>query len=387
MKSWLETLEQFAADVIYEKRRGKRAALLRSVLFALSKVFELIVQARLALYEKRIFRDYTLGCMVISVGNLTVGGTGKTPVVEKIARALQERGRRVAILSRGYKSQPKPFLDRLWQSITFQKEASQPRVVSDGSELLLDSASAGDEPFMLASNLKNVVVLVDKDRVKSGRYAINELGIDTLLLDDGFQYLSLKSKLKLVLVDRTNPFGNNHLLPRGSLREPRRNLKRANYIFITKSNGKPDEDLIREIRRYNSAADIIECAHKPLYFQNAYDPADRQPLGFLKGKKTASICGIAMPDSFEQGIVRLGGDLVYAKQYADHHRYSQQELLNMINRSHRRYAELIVTTEKDAVRFPRLNRTDVPIYFLRVEIEIIRGAKDFDDCVSRICFS
>lgn len=232
LKAWLERFEQFAVEVIYEKRTGKRAMLLRAVLYLLSKLFGLIVQGRLYLYERRFFRDHTLGCLVISVGNLTVGGTGKTPVVEKIARSLEEKGRRVAILSRGYKSEPRPFLERFWQRATFQKEADEPRVVSDGRDLLLDSATAGDEPYMLASNLKDVVVLVDKDRVKSGRYAINKLGIDTLLLDDGFQYLSLKSKLKLVLVDCTNPFGNRHLLPRGTLREPLKNLKRADYIFF-----------------------------------------------------------------------------------------------------------------------------------------------------------
>ncbi len=386
MKAWLERLEQFAVEVIYEKRTGKRAMLLRMFLSLLSKVFEGIVQARLYLYQHRFFRDHTLGCLVISVGNLTVGGTGKTPVVEKIARSLQEKGRRVAILSRGYKSEPKPFLRQLWQRITFQKEADEPRVVSDGHDLLLDSATAGDEPYMLASNLKDVVVLVDKDRVKSGRYAINKLGIDTLLLDDGFQYLSLKSKLNLVLVDCTNPFGNRKLLPRGTLREPLKNLKRAHYIFLTKSNGKGNAELKEQIREYNNSAEIIECGHRPLYFRNVYDADDQRPLSFIRGKKVASICGIALPDGFEQSLVKLGGELIYSKQYADHHRYSQQEILNMITRSRRRFAEVIITTEKDAVRFPKLDRVDVPIYYLRVEIEILSGAKDFNDCVSRICY-
>jgi len=381
----MEALETFAVEVIYEKRRGKRAALLRWLLFGLSRVFAVVVQLRHYLYRKRIFRDHTLGCLVISVGNLTVGGTGKTPVVEKLARALQQRGRRVAILSRGYKSQPRPRLERLWQRLLFRKEAGEPRVVSDGKALLLDSATAGDEPYMLASNLKNVVVLVDKDRVKSGRYAIERLGIDTLLLDDGFQYLSLKSRLNLVLVDRTNPFGNRHLLPRGSLREPRRNLARADYIFLTKCDGTPVEGLVETIRRYNPEAEIIECGHKPLWFQNVYDPADRPPLTFLKGKKIGAISGIAMPDGFEESLVRLGAEIVDSRQYADHHRFTQQEILNMINRSRRRFAEAIITTEKDAVRFPKLDRVDVPIYFLRVEIEILRGAVDFDECVSRIC--
>ncbi len=386
LKIWLENLEQFAVEVVYEKRRGKRASLFRAFLYLLSRIFKVLVQLRLYLYQKRIFRDHTLGCLVISVGNLTVGGTGKTPVVEKIARSLRERGRHVAILSRGYKSEPKPFLQRLWQRLTLRKEADEPRVVSNGQELLLDSATAGDEPYMLAANLKNVVVLVDKDRVKSGRYAIEKLGIDTLLLDDGFQYLSLKSKLNLVLIDRSNPFGNNHLLPRGTLREPHHNLKRADYIFITKLDSTNDTALKQQIRKYNQHAEIIECGHQPLYFQNVYDPDNRRELDFIRNKKIASICGIAMPDGFEQSLMKLGGELIYSKQYADHHRFTQQEILNMINRSRRRFIQLIITTEKDAVRFPKMDRVDVPIYFLRVEIKILSGAKDFDDCVSRICF-
>ncbi|PYK29452.1 MAG: tetraacyldisaccharide 4'-kinase, partial [Verrucomicrobia bacterium] len=203
----LENLEQFGIDVVLGRRRGFRAAMLRGVLYALSFVYERIVQLRLYLYRKRILRERTLGCIVISIGNLTVGGTGKTPVVEKFARALQSGGRRVAILSRGYKSQPKPT-KRTWLNRLFNNEIDPPRVVSDGEQVLLDSVTAGDEPYMLAHNLKDVIVLVDKDRVKSGRYAIDNWKVDTLLLDDGLQYLHLKHRLDIVLVDRQQPFGN-----------------------------------------------------------------------------------------------------------------------------------------------------------------------------------
>src|SRR5450759_807656 len=168
-----ENLEQFAIDVILERRHGMRAALLRALLYVLSFVYESLVQLRLFLYRHRICRERTLGCLVISIGNLTVGGTGKTPIVEKFARALQAGGRRVAILSRGYKSVPQPskrgWLDRLGQA-----EEDPPRIVSDGQSLLLDSLTAGDEPYMLAHNLKNVIVLGDKDRVKSGLMAIDK---------------------------------------------------------------------------------------------------------------------------------------------------------------------------------------------------------------------
>src|SRR5256714_6831928 len=184
----LENLEQFGIDVVLGRRRGLRAAVLRGILYALSFVYERIVQLRLYLYRKRIFRERTLGCIVISIGNLTVGGTGKTPVVEKFARALQLGGRRVAILSRGYKSVPKPT-KRTWLERAFSGKVDPPRVGSDGKFLFLDSGIAGDERDTLAHNLNDVIVLVDKDRVKSGRYAIDKWKVDTLLLDDGLQYL------------------------------------------------------------------------------------------------------------------------------------------------------------------------------------------------------
>ena len=379
----LENLEQFGIDVVLERRRGIRAAALRAILYALSFVYERLVQLRLYFYRKRIFRERALGCLVISVGNLTVGGTGKTPIVEKFARALQAGGRRVAILSRGYKSVPRKrsWLDRLRGTIV-----DPPRIVSDGKTLLLDSRTAGDEPYMLAHNLKDVVVLVDKDRVKSGLFAIDKWKVDTLLLDDGLQYLHLKHRLDIVLVDRQAPFGNEFLLPRGTLREAPRNLRRASYIFITKNTGESNEALIRRIRRYNRTAEIIECAHKPLYLQNVFT-GERLPLERLRDAFVGSICGIAAPESFEGALKKLGAHIDLAKRYIDHHYYTEAELTTFINRCIRRDLAMIVTTEKDAVRMPHLPEAEVkvPICFLRVEIEILSGHESWEHCVARIC--
>ncbi len=378
-----ENLEQFAIDVILDRRHGFRAGVLRGLLYALSFVYEGIVQLRLYLYRKRIFRERTLGCIVISIGNLTVGGTGKTPIVEKFARALQKGGRRVAILSRGYRSVPLPtkrsWLDR-WRNV----DVDPPRVVSDGKSLLLDSLTAGDEPYMLAHNLKDVIVLVDKDRVKSGLFAIDNWKVDTLLLDDGLQYLHLKHRLDIVLVDRQAPFGNEFLLPRGTLRESPRNLRRASYIFITKSTAEPNDALIERIRRYNRTAEIIECAHRPLYLQNIFT-GEELPLERLRATYIGSICGIAAPESFEGGLKNLGAHVDLAKRYIDHHRYTEAELESFITRCLRRDLEMVVTTEKDAVRMPRLSNPEVPIYFLRVEIEILSGQETWEHCVARIC--
>src|SRR5688572_1548262 len=385
IRIWTENVETFVLEVITEQRRDKKAAVVRFCLFLLSKVFAVAVKVRRFLYNVRILRDSTLGVQVIAVGNLTVGGTGKTPVVEKFARELQDQGRTVAILSRGYRSKPPPLTKRLINKLLFRDETTPPRVVSDGKSLLLDSETAGDEPYMLASNLKDVVVLVDKDRVKSGRYAIEKFGCDTLLLDDGFQYWKLAGRRRdIVLIDCQQPFGNEQLLPRGVLREPPSHLARANTIFITKSDGATGR-LRERIARHNPGAGIIECIHHPLYLEDVFT-GERKELDFIKAKKLASFSGIAQPESFERSLVGLGADLVYTKRFADHHRFTQQEVLNAVNRSKKRQAVAIVTTQKDAVRFPKIDRRDLPIYFVRVEIKILKGAKDFQDCVRQICF-
>jgi tetraacyldisaccharide 4'-kinase len=382
---WAESFETFFLEVIFERRRGTRAAIVRSLLFALSKVFEVAIKIRRFLYNVRILRDSTLGVQVIAIGNLTVGGTGKTPVVEKFARELRDQGRTVAILSRGYRSKPKPFHEWLTNKVLFREDTTPPRVVSDGKSLLLDSELAGDEPYMLASNLKDVIVLVDKDRVKSGRYAIEKFGCDTLLLDDGFQYWKLRGRrLDIVLIDRHQPFGNERLLPRGTLREPPSHLARASTIFITKSDGKAHE-LRKRIAEYNPDAGVIECIHHPLYLEDVFT-GERREIDYVKGRKVASLSGIAQPESFEESLVNLGAELVYTRKFADHHRFTQLEIIKAINRSKKKLAEAIITTQKDAVRFPKIDRRDLPIYFMRVEIKILSGADDFRDCVRKICF-
>ena len=382
---WIESLVTFGLEVISGERRDFKAKVMRVLLFGSSKVYQVGVKVHRWLINVRILRDKTLGVQVIVIGNLTVGGTGKTPVVEKFARELRDAGRNVAILSRGYRSKPLPFHRWLFDKIFLREDQNPPRVVSDGKSLLLDSEMAGDEPYMLASNLRDVVVLVDKDRVKSGRYAIEKFGCDTLLLDDGFQYWKLRGRRHdVVLVDRQEPFGNEHLLPRGTLREPPSHLARAQTIFITKSDGQTAE-LRRRIEEFNGVAAIIECVHHPLYLEDVFT-GERQALDLLRGRKVASLSGIAQPDSFEQSLVKLGAELVYSKRFADHHRFTQQEILNVINRGKKRQAATIITTQKDAVRFPKIDRRDLPIYFMRVEIQIVSGANDFQDCVRRICF-
>lgn len=368
-----------------EKDLGRPAKLFLFSLKQLSYLYRSVVQLRLLLYTKGIFRHHTLGCQVISVGNLTVGGTGKTPVVEVFARELQKEGRKVAILSRGYKKKEPRFFRKLFDRITLQEARRPPRIVSDGSKLLLDSAMSGDEPYMLASNLPNICVLVDKNRIKSGRYAINKLQCDTLILDDGFQYMALKHRVEIVLVDRTNPFGNEHVLPRGILREPVKNIRRAHFIFITKSDREGDAVLRERLRQLNPRAEIIECQHCPRFFQDVFR-SDKMKLTEILGKKVTVVSGIAVPAGFEAELERLGAVILDRRRFADHHRYAQQEIIDIINESRKQGADMVITTEKDAVRFPKIERCDVPIYYLRVDIDILSGVESFEQCISRICF-
>ncbi len=368
-----------------EKELGRRAKLFLFFLKQMSHLYRGVVQLRLFLYAKGIFRHHTLGCQVISVGNLTVGGTGKTPVVEVFARELQKEGRKVAILSRGYKKKEPPYLQRLVGRLTFREARQPPRVVSDGSKLLLDSEMSGDEPYMLASNLPDVCVLVDKNRIKSGRYAINKLRCDTLILDDGFQYMALKHRVEIVLVDRTNPFSNGHVLPRGVLREPIGSIRRADFIFITKSDRVGDAALRQRLEQLNPRAEIIECQHCPRYFQDMFR-GDRMELAAIRGKKVTVVSGIAVPGGFEDELKRLGAHILQRCRFADHHRYGQQEIIDIVNESRKQGADAVITTEKDAVRFPKLERCDVPVYYLRVDIDILSGAESFQQCISRICF-
>jgi tetraacyldisaccharide 4'-kinase len=237
---------------------------------------------------------------------------------------------------------------------------------------------------MLAKNLDGVAVVVAKNRVKGGVFAGGQLGADTLLLDDGMQYLDLAHSLDIVLIDSGSPFGTEALLPRGTLREPPRNLRRASYILITKCDGRSNEALITRIRKYNKTADIVECTHGPIYLENVFT-RERQSLDFLTDKWVGAISAIAVPEAFEGALEKLGARVEIRRRFSDHYRFSRKEVESFMQRCVERDMELIVTTEKDAVRFPTPASIDVPVYFLRIEVEILKGQEIWDRLIDRIC--
>ena len=382
-QSGIERLESYLVKLIQEKGSDQDQPggirFLLVVLKCISFVFAAVVSLRYALYRTGVLRRFPLGVQVISIGNVTAGGTGKTPVTEIFARTLAEEGRKVAILSRGYRRKEAPWWRRM-----FTQVITPPLVVSDGRRVLLDAATGGDEPYMLASNLPGVAVVVDRNRVKAGRYAVKRFGCDTLILDDGFQYQKLKHSIDVLLVDATNPFGNGNMLPRGILREPARHLKRADIIFLTKCRG--DVSAVREeVRRYNTTADIVECNHSPRVLKDVWS-REEYPLSWLQGKTLCTLSGIASPKGFENSLRHLGSKVVWCERYADHHRYDSSEVLYALNRTADMGADALVTTEKDAVRFPRFETTPVRCLYLRIAIEILSGGDNFTQIINRICF-
>ena len=383
-RKWTD-FEGFVEGVIYDRDLSVSARLFGLFLHPFSYLFSTIVRLRLFLYMHRfVFKDRPLDCLVLVVGNLTVGGTGKTPVVERFTKELMAKGKKVAILSRGYKSKEEPS-PSIWNRIWKKKGESPPKVVSDGTQVLLDSESAGDEPYMLAINLPGAVVLADKNRVKAGRYAIKKFQSEVLILDDGFQYLPIKGTLNLLLVDQTNPFGNQCLLPRGILREPVRHLSRASYVFLTKSEIEPELELLQTIRKYNKSAEIIRCVHKPKFFKEV-NGEETKPLNLLHEAYVGVFCGIASPRGFEQLILRMSGEMRFRRRFLDHHRYLEDELDRMFLQAKNAGADVMVTTEKDAVRIPPGYKPVIPFYYVRMEIEIIEGFEDFEEAVAGICF-
>ena len=374
---------QFVVDVVYDRINNNVADIIGFILNLFSILFAQIIKIRYFLYDKRLLKNNPLGCLVIVVGNITVGGTGKTPVVEKLAKTLQQNGRKVGIISRGYKSKKESLIKKMLRFIT-NGEVAPPKVVSDGKNVLLGSKLAGDEPYMLAKNLPGVVVVCDKNRVKAGYFAIKDFGCDTLVLDDGFQYLKLKGSLNICLVDSTNPFGNEHLLPRGILREPLHRLSKADYILITKTkNIQQCEELHRTIRKHNSLAKMIYCTHTPRFLVDIKSQEEKN-LDFIKGKKVAIFSGIAYPESFEGTIKEQGADIIYTKRFLDHHRFSKGEIKTVFMEAFASGAEMILTTEKDAVRLPKIF-PKIPLYYLRLEIDLLSNEEDFNSLAERIC--
>ncbi len=383
MKEQLEQFEFWATEVIFGRVKGLRARLFCIFLRGVSWIFYVGVKIRLYLYRHRIKPSQSAGVLTISVGNITAGGTGKTPVVEMLAKQLRAQGKRVAILSRGYKSHALKKPQTIWIEKTGLSEEDLPKIVSDGNEVYLGPKYAGDEPYMLAKNLEGVAVLVDKKRTKAAQFAIKYLKSDVLLLDDGLQYLDLHHDFDVVLVDSNYPYGTGFMLPRGTLREPATHLCRATHILVTKSGGHVHEELNKQLSAYNPCAILMTSSHSEQYLQEAHGDG-RLPLSYLQNKHVVAVSGIAYPKSFEDKLEKLGADIIATRRFVDHHEYTLREVNKIAQLAADQGADAIIMTEKDAVKFPKPSNLDVSLYYLRIEIDVFDGQEPLQQWVESL---
>ncbi|MGQ9560186.1 MAG: tetraacyldisaccharide 4'-kinase [Candidatus Oleimicrobiaceae bacterium] len=302
------------------------------------------------LYDAGMLRQWRLPCRVIAVGNLTVGGTGKTPMVEFLCRTLQHQGERVCVVSRGYKRKQGGLV-----------------VVSDGQRLLVEPEACGDEPFMLASKLPGVPVIVDRDRVRGGRVAVERFGAQVIVLDDAFQHRRLHSDASVVLVDSQRGFGNGWLLPAGPLRDLPSRLRQATVLVLTRVQQAQNlAPLVAYLRAYSQAR-IFTARHVPVDICTGEGSV--HALESLRGKRVAAFCGIAQPDSFFTMLEELGAILVHRKAYPDHHAYSARDVAALCRQGQLSAAECLVTTEKDLVRVHGQDFS-LPLWCLRITMHV-----------------
>jgi tetraacyldisaccharide 4'-kinase len=337
---------------LYDKEKPPWEQVLLFPLYLLSLPYGGIVRTRSFLYSHQLLKTRTLPCPIISVGNITVGGTGKTPLVMALAKGLTARGIPVAILSRGYK----------------RTKTSGP-VVSDGNTIFLTPAQSGDEPFLMAKACPDIPVLVGKNRFLNGQIALQRFGVKGLLLDDGYQYLPLHRDINILLIDSTIGFGDHHLLPRGILREPPSHLRRADLFLINQAEESPASLLLeKKIQEISPGARIFHSDYDPV---DLVSPEEKQEdLGTLKGMKILALSGIAHPYSFSSMLRKCGVKIVGEAIFPDHHLYTVKDLSYIEEKAKGKGAEGIVTTEKDMVKLEVLNVSRLPIRALRIKVRI-----------------
>lgn len=320
------------------------------MLFPLSTIYGVVTRARLQAYRSGLLSTVKLPAAVISVGNLTTGGTGKTPLVEWICRRVAADGLRVCVLTRGYG----------------RPNAKTQVVVSDGNRILANERESGDEPFLLAENLLGMAaVICNPNRAAAGRWAIENLGTQVFVLDDGFQHLNLNRNLNIVVVDATEPWGGNRLLPQGRLREPKSSLSRAECAVITRTElAQNPGSVTSEIQKFAGAIPVF----KSTMVTSNLRTLDGQPAEYPVGA-IAAFCGVGNADAFFEQLRRAGFNLILAQAFPDHYQYKQSDIDSLVQSAKTKGAHGLITTVKDAIRLRSLD-IQIPCYVNEIQIAI-----------------
>jgi len=310
-------------------------------LIPLASLYGLAMKARSALYARGLLTQHTLPCRVISIGNLTVGGTGKTPVVIALASALRDRGRRVGVVSRGYK----------------RSSADEIVDVSDEQAVRGNPNETGDEPWLIAQRCPGVPVAVGADRPSVGRHLIGRYHVDTLIMDDGYQHLALRRDTNILVLDAGAPFGSGYLLPRGRLREPLSAMMRATAVLVTRaSQSGPLDELKAAVRAVAPSVPIWVTDFAPSALVQVGGSSTVDPSA-LKGERVLAVSGIGQPESFRRLLEAAGAVVADHCVFPDHHAYSREDVQKVRQAAERTGAVRVVTTEKDAVKLAPLIQT------------------------------
>jgi len=336
------------------------------VLFMLSMLYVFIMKIRAFFYSCGIFRTQKLPCKVISIGNITLGGVGKTPMTIYLAQMIHNLGFRVAILSRGYKG----------------KSENTCGIVSDGKQIIMDAASAGDEPFLMAEKLPQVPIVVGKNRYECGQLAIHKFSPQVILLDDAFQHLRLHRDINIVLMDATEPLGNNYVVPRGLLREPVSQLNRGQMFLFTRARAR-NENVLEKLSPYLTGKPVFSCQHMPDKLIQT-DDAGRlvffEPAS-LSNQRIFAFSGIANNDDFLKILNELHYQVADSLPFKDHHVYSDAELYKIAESAKNSGAQCLVTTEKDYVKIYSRIQWPLPLFALRIQISFGDDTPHFETII------
>jgi tetraacyldisaccharide 4'-kinase len=334
---------------------------LEGLLYAGSRIYRLVVRLRICLYRRGVLKRKKLPCKVVSIGNITVGGTGKTPMVHYVAQLLKELGQEVAVISRGYGG-------------SGQRLGG---IVSDGHTRLMDARVSGDEPQLLSSRLQGIPVLIGRDRYRTGKWAVERFGSSIIVLDDGFQHLSLHRDLDLVLLDSVRPFGNGHCLPRGVLREPPEQIKRADALILTRwKEGKRATGFRDALLARVQGRPVFRCKHEP---DGLFTGGRKESvaLDYLSGKRLFLFSGIVRNDSFLEAVSRLEAQIVGSTEFGDHYRYSDHDLRLIWEKARLLKADHLMTTEKDHVNLSCQIPSSPELLVLRIAISFGEDTEAF----------
>jgi tetraacyldisaccharide 4'-kinase len=351
------SLESFYYQIINPNRKFYHLPLF-AVLKFVSLFYSLIERVRGWFYQKNIFETRSLPVPVISIGNLTLGGTGKTPMTIWVAQKLLENGCQPAILSRGYRAKTRKSIE----------------IVSDRSGILIEPEISGDEPAMMARRLRGVPVIVGKDRYEAGVLAVEKLGVDYLILDDGYQRLDVKRDLNILLIDHSHDFENDRIFPAGTLREPLKEAGRANLICFTRAMA---ENLDPPVKNYSNAPIIksqtVIKVLTDLEFKKTKNVND------IKGLRVCAFCGIAQPEKFKKLLELYGAQVVSFSSFPDHHCFESGDIKNIEEKARSCEAEIILTTEKDSVKLLRFSFS-IPLFVAILDLNWLEG----EDILNRL---